>query len=100
MALDSFWSQWLNESPDILYAAMRPQQGSPNFLNYWRSQQGSNYEDYLGRLGRMALGGQDPTLQYSDFLQGYPFLQRWAGMSPGERGEQPQRFSPRLRWNV
>ena len=100
MALDTFWSQWLNETPDILYAAMRPQTGTRSFMDYWRGQQGNVYSDYLGRLGGMALGGQNPTLNYSDYLQDYPFLSKWSGMSPGERGEQPQRFAPRVRWNL
>ena len=101
---DDFLKDWLEETPDVLYGAMRPWQLGAgrgyNFLDYFRGQQGNIYGDYLASLGRTALGGEAPTQTYGGYLEGFPWLQRYLGLSPEQRGEQPSRFAPTLRWMV
>ena len=99
MPLD-FLGLFLEENPDILYAAMRPQTGGYNFMDYWRRQQGNVWGDYLGSLGRTALAGQEPNQSFTSYLTGYPWLQQWMGLGPEQRGERQQRFAPQLRWNL
>jgi hypothetical protein len=99
-AFDSLWREWLEEYPEIAYGAFRPQTGSPSFIDYWKGHQGDVYSDYLASLGRMTLGGQPPSLDYSSFLGNYPWMQYWQGLSPTQRGEYPSRFAPSLRWFV
>ena len=97
---EDFLSAFLADNPGMLFQAMRPQALSygSNFLDYWRGQQGNVWGDYLGLLGKEALGGNVPNLSYQSFLGNYPWLQRWFQMSPEERGERPSLFAPRLRW--
>ena len=104
MPENSFLSAFLEDNPNMLYQAMRPQQQGAgmgrSFMDYWRGQQGNVWEDYLGSLGRTALGGEIPTQSYQSYLTGLPWMQRWQQMSPGQRKERPSLFSPRLRWNL
>ena len=92
---------FLEEQPNILYQAMKPQQGSRSFMDYWKSAYPDVWNQYLGKLGGQALGGQDPTLQFSDFMSQYPWLKNWLSMSPQARGGTRQsNYSPGLRWYV
>ena len=96
--LDSAFAPFVEESPDIAFAALRPQTGAPNFLDYWRRNYGRFQTDYQGALGRQALSGEAPTLSEWSYLQNYPFLANYLGLSRGQRGSEPaRRFAPRTR---
>ena len=90
------WLDWLNDSPEILYNAMIPR-GSNNFMDYYRSQFDRVYQDYLSDLGKMALSGQTPSMNFSDYLDNFNFNYNWRILSPMARG---QRRSGRVVWNV
>lgn len=92
------WLPWFEDDPDLAYYAMRPQSGAPSFLDYWRQRGGQTWGDYQGALGQMMLRGQAPILTYPDFLKSYPFMQRYAQLGPEQRGDNPSRFAPGLRW--
>ena len=92
-SLDPF----LEEEPDMLFQALRPQTGARGFIDYWRKQQGDIWQDYLGNYGQIALGGQIPNLTYQGFLRDFPFLQEYLKLSPWERG---QRQPGRTFWNI
>jgi len=100
MPYENPWASWLEDYPSALYGAMRPRTGSRSFTDYWRGQQSNVYGDYMARLGQMTMAGQPPNLGFQEFLGQYPFLSQYLGMSPGERGQYPARYAPRLRWNV
>lgn len=87
---------WLEESPDILYRALLPGGTNP-FLDYWRSQYGRVYNDYLGGLGRTAIAGQVPNQTFADYLNTYGFNNQWQSLSPGQRGEA---MRPVTKWNI
>jgi len=90
---------WLNEDWAAGFGAYRPQGQTP-FANYWRNQQSNVWDDYMSKLGQQAMKGQAPSLNYSDFLGNFPFMQRWRALAPSQRGEYPSRFAPSLRWNI
>lgn len=96
---DSFLDAFLEANPDILFQAMRPQSGPPSFVDYFRGRQPQVLGNYLGSLGRAALAGEAPTQTLQSYLGAYPWLQRWQGLSPSQRGDQSSRFAPRLRFN-
>ena len=93
------WKWFLEDYPETAYGAFRPQAGTPTFLDYWRGQQGNVWGEYQGALGQMARAGEPPSLEFTSFLDNYPWLQRWFEQSPRQRGEQPGRFAPGLRWS-
>ena len=101
MTTRGFFNDFLEDKPDILSSALRPQTPSPgfgnNFLDYWRRRQGDLYQDYLGGLGQTALAGNEPTQTFQSFLRDFPFQQRFQGLSPSQRGSQA---APPLRFNL
>ena len=99
MPNDNVWQYWLEDYPSALYGAMIPQ-GTPSFQDYWQRQLSKVSGEYEGALGKMALAGQPPSLSFTNFLQNYPWTQRWYGMSPSERGISLGSLSPRLQWRV
>ena len=57
------------------------------------------YSDYLGKLGTQARGGETPDLRFTDYLsQADPFTERYAKLSPYERGISPRTFAPSTRF--
>ena len=97
---NNIWLDWLEETPQAAWGALRPQQGPISFLDFWRGQEGNLWGEYQGALGKMALAGQPPSLGFTNFLQGFPWLQRYWALSPQQRGYDESRYAPRLRWNV
>lgn len=67
--------------------------GSNAFQDYWRGQSSSVYNQYLGEFAR------NPEAQLVDYLDSYPWLTKFQDLSPSMRGEQPQRYAPRVRWS-
>src|SRR3990167_5691667 len=98
MPMDNIWQWFLEDYPDTAFASLSPQGMTP-FANFWQGQKGRVRNEYEGALGRMALSGQQPALEYTDWLQHYPWMRKWLQMSPGQRGERNQ-FSSVLRYNT
>jgi hypothetical protein len=90
------WLPWLEENPETLYKAFLPQ-GSNNFRDYYLSNYNKIYGDYMGNLGKQALGGNAPSMNFSDYLNGFNFNNNWRSLSPLARG---QRNTGRIMWNV
>ena len=98
MALDNIWSYWAEENPQALYGAMIPST-TPAIQKYWGNQYGDVWQNYMAKLGKMALGGNPPSLNFSEFLGTYPFSQYWNQMSPAQRGVRTGLY-PSMRWNI
>jgi hypothetical protein len=96
----TFLDAFLDDNPNIAFEALRPQTASRSFTDYWRGRYGNVYGDYLGSTGRQALAGNIPAQGVTEFLGQYPWESYWQGLSPSARGERPNLYSPRLRWNV
>jgi len=57
------------------------------------------YTDYLGKLGGMAREGKTPDLKFTDYLsQKDPFTERYARLSPYERGMNTGYYAPKTRF--
>jgi hypothetical protein len=91
------WLGWLDENNQATYNAFLPQSRSRNFADYYKGQYGNIYNDYMTQLGKMALGGQAPSQNFSDYLGNYNFQNNWKSLSPWSRGVQN---SARVNWNV
>ena len=110
---NNIWQDILAYEPEALYRglldiknpkyflkrfqAQRGSIGSQSFLDYWRSQYGNQYGNYMGQLGKMALTGQTPNLSFYDYLMQNPLEQQWQQLAPWTRGE---RQTPSLRWMI
>lgn len=57
------------------------------------------YSDYLGKLGGMAREGETPDLRFTDYLsQQDPFTERYAKLSPYQRGVDTGYYAPKTRF--
>lgn len=92
------WAYWLEDFPSALYGASIPK-GTPSFMDYWQRQMSKVTGEYAGALGKQAMSGQPPSMMFSEFLGNYPWTQRWQGLSPSQRGYNPN-LAPSLRWNI
>jgi len=97
--LNNPWGGFLEDNPDIMYSGFLNNLlgKGQNFYDYWRSQYGNQYNKYLGQLGGMALQGQAPTTNFSDYLGNFNFNNAWGNLSPGQRGEY---MPSSMRWNL
>ena len=96
MPLFDLYPDLLEQEPKLpYYAKVHGQQRSPNQTQYFQGAYNDIYNEYLGRLGQQMQGGQDPTLRWTDFLAEMPFIERFARLTPQERGENPSVFNPR-----
>tara|TARA_Y100000401_G_scaffold87733_1_gene73222 strand:- start:6682 stop:7059 length:378 start_codon:yes stop_codon:yes gene_type:complete len=68
--------------------------------DYFRSQYPSSYQQYMGKLGSEIRSGVGPDQlsTFSDFLEGSPFTQRYANLTPSQKGLSTQRFAPSTRY--
>ena len=96
----SIWLDFLEDNPEIAYAAYRPQAGSQNFTDYWARQQGQVMRDWQKQLGSEVMSGRAPSTRWYTFLSQYPWTQRYLGLSPEARGVQESLYAPRMRWNI
>jgi hypothetical protein len=92
------WAYWFDEEPRAAFEALRPQQGSFSFLDYWRNQFPRLQSDFMGAQGREVLAGRPPSLEFPDYLTDYPWMNEWLRLSPQARGSQAGRLNPRTRW--
>lgn len=95
---NSIWSYWLEDMPDMLYAGMYPT-NTPAQKSYWGNQYGNVWQDYSSKLAKMALGGQEPNLSFSNFLGSYPWSEYWNQLSPREQGARTSLY-PSYQWRV
>lgn len=76
---------------------------SPNQRKFFQNQFQEVQNRYLGQLGKMVQGGQDPTKTLSDYLQDY-FAQGggadedWMNQGLGQRTASANKFAPPIRW--
>lgn len=94
------WLGFAREQPEAMYRAFIPQGQSSNFLDYWKRQYGDIYGDYWSGLAGTSMSGQPPSQNFEDYLSGFPWLQRYMGLPPEERGERASLYNPRMRWNI
>lgn len=101
MPEDFFSSSWLEAVPEAAFYSAAPfgDTGfSPMAQQYWAGQYGNIQNQYLGELGS-AMRNQQQAPSFVDFLEDYPFTQRYTAMSPALRpGGSFRRFAPSTRF--
>ena len=122
MATD-FWSQVLEASPETAYYSASPfgqysprnpwggsefvqggegvTQGgySPVQQQYWSGQYGNVLNQYKGELGRRMRQGNPPGLSFTEFLENYPWTERYTALPPSMTpGGASTRFAPSVRY--
>lgn len=95
------WANWYyNYVPEAGYGSWLQGMGlgvgqgraSDPFRAFVQGLYGQYQNDYKAAAGR------NPNLQWMDYLGGQNPMNDWLGMSPQQRGENPGRFNPRMRW--
>ena len=76
-----------------------PSGTSPASRRYFRGQFQNIYNDFLGQQGRALQGGQLPSQTFTQFLQQYPFTQRYAALPPELSGRTLGSFAPRVQYS-
>ena len=72
---------------------------SPAQQQYWSSQYGNVRNQFLGEMGRQLKEGQTPSMSFSDYLEKYPWTQRYTSLGPSMRpGARQSRFAPAARY--
>ena len=70
-----------------------PQAGGTNpYADFLRGSQSRTYGSYLGELPK------NPNLLYNDYLKGRDLRGEFNSLAPSQRGENPSRFAPPVRF--
>ncbi len=86
-----FLQKYLMQNPEAAYQASIPSGGRMG--QYWSR----NYQPVYGEYTKAM--AQNPRLQFTEFLGSYPWLQKYYGMSPSQRGDYSyQALTPKTRW--
>ena len=75
------------------------QPGGQNRYRYGQAVYPFMQQDYYGK------SAQNPGLQWTDYLDqlggsGGGLGDMWSGLAPSQRGEQPGRFAPQVKWKM
>ena len=94
----SVFNRFLENNPQATFYSSLPQ-GNMNQVQ--RQASGDVYnqaiQDYYGELGSRIRQGQQPTLQFQEYLKEFPYTQRFAQATQRSRDMGRQRVSPRTR---
>ena len=71
--------------------------GSPGRRRYYQNQFQDVYNEFLGALGSQIRQGGEPTMRWTDYLESYPFTERYAALPPQQAGRTTARFNPSTR---
>ena len=99
MAINPTFAGFLEDEPRAAFFGTLGQQGMLDTAG--RRRQAENiYQDALssfyGQLGEQILSGGSPTQTFTNFLQDFPFTERFAQM--GRQYNQAGRYRPRTRF--
>lgn len=106
-AFSDFYSGMLEADPNLAYmgqvagtdfSGTKPMKKRAK--DYFAKQFGNVYNQYLGQLGTEYKQGTDPSKQttFTQFLEQQPFTERYASLSPYQRGVSTSRFAPSTRF--
>jgi hypothetical protein len=114
MAETSFWQDYFSQGyePEAAYYSAEPFGSrataaspfgggyAPAAQQYWSGQYGNVMNQFRGEVGRRMEAGDDPFgMTFVDFLEQYPWTQRYTALSPRQRpGGGTSRFNPAARY--
>ena len=92
-------SELLGEDPRMAFFSFQDRFGkAPRQRRFFEDFFPQAENEFMGGLGQQLRGGQIPTLQFTDFLENFPFDQRFQSLPPGMRGALSGRFAPPTRF--
>tara|TARA_R100000234_G_scaffold24292_3_gene13993 strand:- start:170 stop:487 length:318 start_codon:yes stop_codon:yes gene_type:complete len=98
--IDDVFANFLEDEPRAaFFGTLRTQPGFRDTPGERRQAQDiyqSALSDFYGQLGQDILSGQTPNMTFTDFLQDFPFTERFAQM--GRQYNQLSRYRPRTRF--
>ena len=87
---------YLNETPAAgYYSFLYSMNLTPNQRLWGQNAQSDFYNQYQGALGNQIKSGQQPTLEWTDFLNGLNFQQQFADQTQFQRQAGMANFNPR-----
>ena len=105
---DYLSQEFLEQTPSAAYYSVpsasefytRPSGAiDPSKKKFYQESFQDIYSEYLGKLGGMAREGEVPDLRFTDYLsQEDPFTERYARLSPYERGINTGYYAPKTRF--
>ena len=99
MAINPTFAGFLEEEPRAAFFGTLGQQGMLDTSTRRRQAQdiySGAMAEFYGKLGEQILGGGQPTLKFADFMQQFPYTERFAQM--GRQYNQQGRYNPRTRF--
>jgi len=72
---------------------------SPASRRYFQGQFQNIYDDFLGTQGKSLQRGEMPAQNFQQFLQEFPFTQRYASLPPEMTGRSLGNFAPRVQYS-
>jgi hypothetical protein len=98
---DDFFSKGiLGQHPRAAFFSFQNQFGrSQNQRKFYQGQFANVQSEFEGQLAQQLRQGVLPQQSFTDFLEGFPFTERFAAMAPSTRGAQTSRFAPQARFD-
>lgn len=105
-AFDDYFTGTLEMEPQTAYmgaVGRMPYYGTSPMRqraqDYWGSQYSDIYNQYLGVRGNELAQRKDPSqmTSFMDYLEQYPFTQRYSSLTPYQKGTGTSRFAPSTR---
>ena len=91
--LNELIRQFLGSNQGAAFYSVFPQAGGTNpYSDFLRGSQSRTYGSYLAELPK------NPNLLYQDFLKGQDLGSQFKNLAPSQRGENPSRFAPPVRF--
>ena len=72
---------------------------SPAARRYFQGQFQNIYDEFLGKQGEALRGGALPAQTFQQFLDAFPFTQRYAALPPAMTGRTLSGFAPRVQYS-
>jgi len=96
---DNPFLDFLEEEPKAAYFGFQDAFGrSPLQKQFFKNRFQQIHDEFMGKLGSQIMGGELPTLRFTDFLQNMPWQQRFLETPESMRGGPPRgQFAPKTR---
>lgn len=90
--------EFLRQRPEAQFFGSIPQGLLPAQQRFFGQRFNPIYNQYQGALGRQSLQGQDPQLEFGDFISNFDWINQYFGAPRRDRGFYPGRFAPTSRF--
>ena len=86
--MQNMWQEWLEDTPQASYYGSLGGQKSqtPAQRRHYEGNFSNMWNRYMGNLGGQALGGQQPTGSFTDYLGGFDWNKNYNALPRWQRG--------------